>query len=43
LEVVGTSRIPQNVSNITLNSSEGLLYLALKSDNQVALIRVRDL
>ncbi|MEE9522620.1 MAG: hypothetical protein V3W05_07430, partial [candidate division NC10 bacterium] len=43
LEVRGTTQIAPNVSNLDLNSPAGLLYLALKSENRVALVRVRDL
>jgi DNA-binding beta-propeller fold protein YncE len=43
LEVQATRHIPANVSNVALNSAAGLLYLALKGEDGVALVRVRDL
>lgn len=43
LEVRRTRHIPSNVSNIALNIPGGLLYLALKSEDRVALVRLRDL
>lgn len=41
--VVRLWRIPRNVSSATLAPQAGLLYLTLKSDNRVALLRLRDL
>lgn len=41
--VVATRRIPRNVSGAALNSQAGLLYLALKSEDRVAVVRLRDL
>ena len=43
LTVVRTRRIPRNVSSATLNREAGLLYLALKSEDRVAMVRLRDL
>jgi len=41
--VVGARRIPRNVSSATLDPEAGLLYLALKSADRVAVVRLRDL
>ncbi len=43
LKVLKTRQIPLNVSNMALNSPGRLLYLALKSENRVALVRLHDL
>jgi len=43
LTVVRTRRIPRNVSSATLNREAGLLYLALKGENRVAVVRLSDL
>jgi len=43
LKVIGMRRIPRNVSSVARNPHLGLLYFTLKSDDQVALVHVRDL
>jgi YVTN family beta-propeller protein len=43
LAVVATRRIPRNVSSAALDPEAGLLYLALKGEDRVAVIRLRDL
>lgn len=43
LAVVARRRIPRNVSSAALDPEAGLLYLALKSEDRVAVVRLRDL
>jgi DNA-binding beta-propeller fold protein YncE len=42
LSVVKTARLPGNVSSTAIDTQNGLLYLALKGENRVAVVRVTD-